>query len=147
MRTEKEMFDLILGVANNDKRIRAVYMNGSRANPNVKKDIYQDYDIVFMVTETKSFLEDKSWITVFGEPAIIQEPNREEPESCYTWLMLFKDGNRIDLNIRVKEFAIKEYIADSLTVTLLDKDNCLPKIPPANDSDYYIKRPEEFQLL
>lgn len=100
MRTEKEMFDLILSVASNDERIRGVYMNGSRANPNVSKDIYQDYDIVFMVTETKSFLSDKNWIAVFGEPAIIQEPNREDPETYYTWLMLFKDGNRIDLNIR-----------------------------------------------
>ncbi len=33
MRTEKEMFDLILSVPNRDGRIRAVYMNGSRANP------------------------------------------------------------------------------------------------------------------
>ena len=143
MRTEREMFDLILSVANNDERIRAVYMNGSRANPNVTKDIYQDYDIVFMVSETKSFLNDKNWITVFGEPAIIQEPNREDPKIYYTWLMLFKDGNRIDLNIRTKEYALKEYVADSLTIPLLDKDNCLPKISLANDSDYYIKKPEE----
>ena len=63
MRTEKEMFDLIFSVANNDERIRAVYMNGSRANPNVGKDIYQDYDVVFMVTETKSFLLDDSCST------------------------------------------------------------------------------------
>lgn len=40
MRTEKEMFDLILGVANRDNRVRAVYINGSRANPNVKNDIF-----------------------------------------------------------------------------------------------------------
>ena len=145
MRTEKEMFDLILSVASNDERIRAVYMNGSRANPNVSKDIYQDYDIVFMVTETKSFLSDKNWITVFGEPAIIQEPNREDPETYYTWLMLFKDGNRIDLHIRTKEFALSEYIKDSLTVPLLDKDHCLPEISPTNESDYYVKRPEEYQ--
>ncbi|WP_431602538.1 aminoglycoside 6-adenylyltransferase [Ruminiclostridium papyrosolvens] len=37
MRTEQEMFDLILDVAKADERIRAVYMNGSRANPNNKK--------------------------------------------------------------------------------------------------------------
>jgi aminoglycoside 6-adenylyltransferase len=30
MRTEQEMFDLILGVAQKDERIRAVYMHGSR---------------------------------------------------------------------------------------------------------------------
>lgn len=61
--------------------------------------------------------------------------------------MLFKDGKRIDLHIRVKEFAIKEYVTDSLTITLIDKDNCLPKIPPTNDSDYYIKKPPESRFL
>ncbi|MBU1093951.1 MAG: aminoglycoside 6-adenylyltransferase [Firmicutes bacterium] len=145
MRTEKEMFDLILNVAKNDERIRAVYMNGSRANPNVSKDIFQDYDIVFLVTETKSFLNDKNWIIVFGKPAIIQEPDRKESETHYTWLMLFKDRNRIDLHIRTKEYALKEYTRDSLTVLIIDKDNCLPGIPPTNDSDYYVKKPEESQ--
>jgi aminoglycoside 6-adenylyltransferase len=38
MRSEKEMFDLIVGVAKKDERIRAVYMNGSRTNPNAPKD-------------------------------------------------------------------------------------------------------------
>ena len=40
MRTEKEMFDLILGTASNDERIRAVIMNGSRANKDVKKRLF-----------------------------------------------------------------------------------------------------------
>ena len=52
MRTEKEMMDLILGVAKKDERIRAVYMNGSRTNPNAARDILQDYDIVYVVEET-----------------------------------------------------------------------------------------------
>lgn len=51
-------------------------MNGSRANPNVKKDIFQDYDIVYVVTETESFIETEGWISIFGEPIIIQEPDK-----------------------------------------------------------------------
>ena len=47
MRTEKEMFDLIISTAQSDDRIRAVYLNGSRTNPNVPKDIFQDYDVVY----------------------------------------------------------------------------------------------------
>ena len=39
MRTETEMYDLLLSIANNDERIRAVYLNGSRANPNAPKAI------------------------------------------------------------------------------------------------------------
>ncbi|RBP66632.1 streptomycin adenylyltransferase [Alkalibaculum bacchi] len=62
MRSEKEMLDLIIAVANNDIRIRAVYLEGSRANPNVSKNIFQDNDIVFVVTETRSFRENKDWI-------------------------------------------------------------------------------------
>lgn len=68
MRSEQEMMDLILGVAKADGRIRAAYLNGSRANPRVAKDPYRDYDVVYVVEETASFLADKGWISVFGEP-------------------------------------------------------------------------------
>lgn len=40
MRTEKEMIDLIMNTAKENERIRAVIMNGSRVNPNVKKDCF-----------------------------------------------------------------------------------------------------------
>ncbi|WP_041700163.1 aminoglycoside 6-adenylyltransferase [Clostridium sp. BNL1100] len=151
MRTEQEMFDLILDVAKADERIRAVYMNGSLANPNIKKDKYQDYDIVYVVAETESFLIDKNWISVFGEIAMVQEPDSNDfgwgentdYSRSYCWLMLFKDGNRIDLHIQVKEVMNEEYTTDSLTVPLLDKDNILPQIPPANDKGYWIQKPNK----
>ncbi len=149
MRSEKEMFDLILRVAEADERVRAVYMNGSRANPHVEKDIYQDYDIVYVVTETQSFLQNKSWINIFGEIAIVQEPDSNDlgwGTDCdftksYGWLILFKDGNRIDLHIMVRETAMEHYLSDSLTVPLMDKDHLLPQIPPSSDADYRIKVP------
>ena len=43
MRSEKEMYDLILGYANADENIRAVILNGSRANPNRKPDPFNDF--------------------------------------------------------------------------------------------------------
>jgi aminoglycoside 6-adenylyltransferase len=149
MRTEKEMFDLILNVANSDHRIRAVYMNGSRANSNAKKDIFQDYDIVYVVTETDSFIKDEGWISIFGEPIIFEEPDKLDKmqgmdvdfENGYTYLMQFTDGNRIDLHIQTKAEMIKEYGTDKLTIPLLDKDNCLPQIPPSSDEDYWVKKP------
>lgn len=154
MRTEEEMLDLILEIANNDERIRAVYMNGSRTNPNVVKDKYQDYDIVFAVTETESFLSDKNWITNFGEIAIVQEPDwndaktglyggQSNPSRHYAWLMLFKDGNRIDLQIIIKEEAEKNFTEDKLTKLLLDKDNFLPEIPLPTDEDYHVRKPNQ----
>ena len=153
MRSEHEIMDLILKVAKDDERIRAVYMNGSRTNPNAKKDIYQDYDIAYVVTETKSFLKNKNWISVFGDIAIVQEPDlvdiafniKHDFNRSYAWLILFKDGNRIDLDIQVKEKMLEVYTSDKLTIPLLDKDNCLPKIPPATDEDYWVKKPAEAQ--
>ena len=55
MRTEQEMMDLIIGVAAADERIRAVRMEGSRANPAVPKDQYQDYDISYYVVDIEPF--------------------------------------------------------------------------------------------
>jgi aminoglycoside 6-adenylyltransferase len=149
MRTEKEMFDLILGVANRDERIRAVYMNGSRANPNIKKDIFQDYDIVYVVTETQAFIDNKEWISIFGDLIICQEPDKLDKmqgmdinfKHSYTYLMQFTDGNRIDLHLQSIDILLKEYGTDKLTVPLLDKDNCLPKIQEASDEDYWVKKP------
>lgn len=66
MRKEKEMFDLIISTAQRDDRIRAVYMNGSRTNKKVKKDLLQDYDIVYVVKQNRPFYEDKYWIDIFG---------------------------------------------------------------------------------
>ena len=40
VRNEKEMMDLILGVAEKDERIQGVYMTGSRTNPNAPKDVF-----------------------------------------------------------------------------------------------------------
>ncbi len=153
MRTEQEMLDLILKVAGEDDRVRAVYMNGSRANPKVQKDRFQDFDIVYVVTETESFLEDKNWINLFGKIAIVQEPDSNDfgwginaDFNCsYAWLMLFEDGNRIDLTIQTHEVMHEKFTRDSLTIPLLDKDSCLPVIPVSNDSDYYVKRPTEAQ--
>lgn len=110
MRTEKEMFDLILGVAQKDERIRAVYMNGSRTNPNAPKDIFQDYDVVYVVTETSSFIKDETWMNVFGDLIMMQEPYKNDQSigidmdftRSYGYLMLFTDGNRIDLHIETK---------------------------------------------
>ena len=52
MRNETQMYQLLLKIAEEDDRILAVYMNGSRTNKNVPKDIFQDYDIVYVVPET-----------------------------------------------------------------------------------------------
>ena len=105
MRTEEQMYDLILQIAQDDERIRAVYMNGSRTNKNAPKDIFQDYDIVYAVKKTAPFIQDKNWINKFGEISFMQYPDESpyfpsDKENSYGYLMMFKDGNRIDLTLQ-----------------------------------------------
>ena len=148
MRNEKEMMDLILGVAEKDERIRGVYMTGSRTNPNAPKDVFQDYDIVYIVRETGSFREDREWIDVFGRRLYMQYPDdRPEPGTdigqCYGYLMQLADGNRLDLHVVTLEFALKDIAHDRLCRILMDKDMVLPEIPRSTDEDHWVKRPEE----
>jgi aminoglycoside 6-adenylyltransferase len=148
------MLDLILSVAQKDERIRAVYMNGSRTNPHVPKDLFQDYDIVYVVTETESFIRDEQWIRIFGDILIVQEPDQQDRywgrpthfDRTYGYLMLFADGNRIDLHIETKQSMLEGYVREKLTIPLLDKDMCLPSIPSPTDEDYHVKKPTEGQF-
>ncbi|PGU12012.1 aminoglycoside adenylyltransferase [Bacillus cereus] len=152
MRTEKEMLDLIINTAKKDKRIRAVIMNGSRANPNVKKDCFQDYDIMYVVNDIQSLISNHNWIHRFGEIMIVQMPEEmslipADEDGNFPYLMQFMDGNRIDLTLVPVEL-IKTFVGqDSLSKLLLDKDNCLEEFPPASDKDYLVKKPTEKEFL
>ena len=46
MRTEKEIYDLVLNFAFQDERIRIVTLEGSRTNVNIPKDNLQDYGML-----------------------------------------------------------------------------------------------------
>lgn len=150
MRTEQQMLDLILQTAHQDDRVRAVLMNGSRVNPNVPRDPFQDFDIIFLVTDVASFKADADWHKRFGEIMILQLPEgmRDPPaEGSDEWvyLMQFTDGNRIDLCLHPVD-RLSEVLGDSLTLVLLDKDGLIPPLPPPNESSYLPQPPTAKQF-
>jgi len=150
MRTEQTMFDLILNYARNDDNIRAVVMNGSRANPNAPKDLFQDYDIACLVNDISPYMKNPNIPPLFGEILILQEPeDMQDPPSenvgTYAYLMQFMDGNRIDLGFLPLD-RLEEWTKDSQTIVLLDKDGILANIPPASDADYLAKKPTDKQF-
>jgi len=150
MRSSKEIKKIILDKANSDNRIRAVLLNGSRANSKVEPDQFQDFDIVYMVNQIDTFTADHRWTSIFGEKLLWQLPdemsfgNSKEVETfSFTYLMLFKDGNRIDLSLFPADKFESDFEMDSLTVVWLDKDNLFSNVEPPSDKDYWIKRPTE----
>jgi aminoglycoside 6-adenylyltransferase len=142
------MLKLILDTARNDERIRAVVMNGSRTNSDVPKDRYRDYDVVYVVSELKPFVQDHSWIDSLGERIILQMPEAMDllppcNNGSFNYQMLFADGNRIDLVLLPVGKAGELLGRDSLTINLLDKDGILPPAGEPDDSSYHIKPPTE----
>ncbi len=147
---EKVIMDFALA----DERIRAVLLNGSRANPLVNSDDLQDYDVLLLVEDLESFLIDRSWINKLGSLSLFQLPDEMElgkdplsSKPSFTFLMMFKEGYRIDLTLFPLDRFNKEEPLDSLTEIWLDKDGIFQDVPTASDVDYHIKKPtsREFQ--
>ncbi|WP_334084114.1 aminoglycoside 6-adenylyltransferase [Helicobacter typhlonius] len=146
MRTQKEIFALILDFAKRTDSIRAVTLEGSRANPNIKQDKFCDYDISFFLNakNLESFKNDEEWLKIFGNILMLQKPEAMElylpdlREGWFSFLVLFDDGVRIDLSLIPLEDI--EWYKDNerLMRVLLDKDNQLPINEPS-DSAFFIK--------
>ena len=139
-RDEKTMLDLILRVAHDNDSIKAVILNGSRVSPSAKKDAFQDYDIIYLVTHVLPFVENTHWLDPLGEKLILQKPDEmsgawEHNKERFAFLMQFNDGNRIDLTLQAKKTFHKQH-KDSQSVALLDKENILDPLPPPSDKDY-----------
>jgi aminoglycoside 6-adenylyltransferase len=149
VRTEAEILELILKYAADRDAIRVVVLNGSRVNPKVAPDRYQDFDVAYFVEDVAPFRRKRSIISYFGEPMIVQLPEDmiEPPpkgDGHYVYLMQFMDGNRIDLSFN-RLSTLESSLEDSLTKVLLDKDGRIGKLAPPSDRSYLPKRPTRKQ--
>lgn len=150
MRSEEEIMNLILSVATSDDRIRAVLLTGSRANPNTAKDIFQDFDITYVVTNLEPYITNHSWIDVFGERLILQMPDEmtigEKDVNAFHYLMLFSDGNRIDLTLFPLDTIESKFERDPFTIVLLDKDRLSEKFASLHVNKFLITPPRQQQF-
>ena len=114
-RSQEQMLRLISQTAKSIQ-VEAVAMSGSRTNPKAPKDEFQDYDVVYVVDDLDNLTSDLSWLDQFGT-RIIEQHNVLGNRRLY--LMLFEDGNRIDLTLCPKEY-IKEWVESEADFTVLE---------------------------
>lgn len=138
MRTETEMFDVILQTAK-VLQVDAVAMSGSRTNPKAPKDEFQDYDVVYIVDNLKYLLSDLSWLDQFGKSIIEQEVALGYR---HLYLMLFEDGNRIDLTLCPKEH-MQEWVDSESNFEVIKDDKGLFEAYLPNPKRYWICPPTE----
>ena len=115
MRAETEMLDLILQTAKT-LQVKAVAMSGSRTGTKAPKDEFQDYDVVYVVDDLDNLTSDLAWLDQFGT-RIIEQHNILGNRRLY--LMLFEDGNRIDLTLCPKDH-IQEWVESEADFTVLE---------------------------
>ena len=141
MRTETEMLDVILQTAET-LNVVAVAMSGSRTNQKVQTDEFQDYDVVYIVDNLEDLISDLSWLDQFGKRIIEQEVTLKHR---HLYLMLFEDGNRIDLTLCPKDH-INEWVDSEAGFTVLeDKKGLFDTYSPSSER-YWTVHPQKRNL-
>ena len=120
MRAETEMLNLILQTVKTIQ-VEAVAMSGSRTDTTAPKDEFQDYDVVYVVDDLDNLTSDLSWLDQFGTRIIEQEVILGHRR---LYLMLFEDGNRIDLTLCPKDH-IQEWVDSEADYTVLKDEKGL----------------------
>ena len=115
MRTETEMLNRILQIAKTIQ-VEAIAISGSRTDTKAPKDEFQDYDVVYVVDDFDNLTSDLSWLDYFGKRIIEQEVVLDHRR---LYLMLFEDGNRIDLTLCLKDH-IQEWVDSEAGFTVLE---------------------------
>ena len=141
MRTDQEILGLILETAKK-LQVDAVALSGSRTDTKAPKDEFQDYDVVYVVDDLDNLTSDLAWLDQFGT-RIIEQHNILGNRRLY--LMLFEDGNRIDLTLCPKDH-IQEWVESEADFTVLEdpKGLFVPHSPsperfwtsPASETDF-----------
>ena len=114
MRTDQEILGLIIETAKK-LQVNAVALSGSRTNQKIQTDEFQDYDLVYVVDDIDNLTRDISWLDQFGKRIIEQEVTLGHRR---LYLILFEDGNRIDLTLCPKDH-INEWVDSEAGFTVL----------------------------
>ena len=132
MKTEPKMLDLILQTAK-VLQVDAVAMSGSRTDTKAPKDDFQDYDVVYIVDDIDNLTSDLAWLDTFDK-RIIEQHNVLGNRRLY--LMLFEDGNRIDLTLCPKDH-IQEWVDSEADYTVLKDEKGLFESYTASPERYW----------
>ena len=121
MRTSAEMFTLFEKIAHSSDKIRVMTLEGSRVNSNVVPDIWQDYDITFLVTDVDGFKQSDEWLKVFGDIVFMQKPEAMDlfsPDLFEGWYSyLIKMAYVLSLFIlRMRLFGFKSLVLHLLEI-------------------------------
>jgi aminoglycoside 6-adenylyltransferase len=121
----------LVAFAEGDENIRALLLEGSRADPRGTIDEWSDYDVAFVTRSNRPYLLAEwfaGFVSQFGDIVLVQTPDdpalfddAHDPLEHYTYLTQYADGLRLDLTFETVAY-VRGVTLDSATVVLVDKD-------------------------
>lgn len=136
--------------------IRALIQTSSRTNPHAPVDALSDYDVIVVVEAVEPFLQDRSWLAVFGTVLVYyQDPLREEQGyPRFAHITEYEDGPKIDFTFwpvgLLQTLAAGPELPRDLDVgyrVLLDKDGLTAGLPAPGHRAYIPAPPTEEEYL
>lgn len=160
MKIETDEADVIARIvdwARAEVAIRAVVLNGSRANPRAALDVLSDYDIALFVGDAGWLAGGEHWTGGFGMP-LLRVEDREPLHGIDTLnsMVLYDEGAKIDYSVwpvalaaRIRETGKLPPDLDLGYRGLLDKDGLTANWPPPTHTAYAPTKPsaQEYQAL
>ena len=138
MNYDHDVIHTLVEMGKRYEEIRAVVLTSTRANPDTPVDLFSDYDVIFYVTGISRFTEKDDWFETLGPVLVVFRdtiPDSDHP--CYTRLVMYESGDRIDYSISPLEqlkaacdAATLPYYLDVGYEVLLDKDGLTAGLKP-----------------
>jgi aminoglycoside 6-adenylyltransferase len=93
----------LINWAEQQDAVRAMLLTSTRAIPNAHIDIFSDYDVVLIVQDIHPFIEDKTWLQVFGKVLVTYwDPIHPKPSFGIEQsgnIIQYADGLKIDFTL------------------------------------------------
>lgn len=149
-----EMTDRLAEWAAKRDDVRAMILTSSRAIPKAPVDAYSDYDVVIIVDDVVSMVENRGWLSDFGEVLVSYwDPVHVDEQTSAVWVGSvnnYVSGLKIDFSV----WSLQRYVDvtvgpdphpefDAGHRVLVDKDGLTTGLPPATYRSYIPQPPDE----
>lgn len=157
-RKEHDVVNSLVQWAESKVDIRAMLLTSSRANPSATVDGFSDYDVILVVTNINTLLENDDWLEDFGRVLVVyRDPIRiEYGFETFIRVTEYENGTKIDYTIwpvdlirRItKESKLPACLDVGYTI-LIDKDNLAEQLKRPTYTAYIpvIPTEKEYQTL
>jgi aminoglycoside 6-adenylyltransferase len=143
--------------ANGQPAVRALVLESSRVREGAPLDILSDYDVLLVVSHTRSFARDETWLHHLGTILVLfQDQDQMYGLRIYNRLVLYEDGTKVDYIIwpvaLLQRILGKLKLPDLLDQgyqVLVDKDHLASQLKAPTYRAYIPHKPTayEYQLL